>query len=167
MTLDAALVLIGATPNAAYYEHAADAPCVLYFDIDRKTDDDPADVLSSNVLWIRELLEESGHTYENADVRILDGSRPGKASFHVLIRSLCLPNDAARRALQRVIRSRLASVPSDVDPSPYCRNALLRTPLSSKMGVGVPLRPLGGHPLREYMLNAVPEVGLPIYATTA
>ena len=79
MTLDAAIQLICATPDAAYYEHAADSPCVLYFDVDRKTDDDTADVLSSNVLWIRELLEESGHTYDDADVRILDGSRPGKA----------------------------------------------------------------------------------------
>ena len=167
MTLDAAIQLICATPNASFYEHAADSPCVLYFDIDRKTDDDTAEVLSSNVLWIRELLEESGHAYETADVRILDGSRPGKASFHVLIRSLCLPNDAARRELQRAIRIRLASVPSDVDANPYCRNALLRTPLSSKRCVGVPLRPLGGHPLREYMINAVPECALPIYNNTA
>jgi hypothetical protein len=165
MSLDTAIQLIGATPNAAYYEHVQDAPCVAYFDIDLKTNDDPTDVLGSNVRWIRELLDESGYAYNEADLRLLDGSRPGKASFHVLIRSLCLPNDAARAALKKAIRARLARVPSDVDPSPYSRNALLRTPLSSKMGVGVPLRPIGGHPLREYMLNAVPDGAIPIHNT--
>ena len=166
LTLEAALELIRATPNAAYYEHAPDAPCVLYFDVDRKSDDDAAAVLAANVAWIRELLGESGYAYDDADVRVLDGCRPGKVSFHVLVRSLVLPDNAARAELQRALRARLATAPSDVDASPYCRNALLRTPLSSKMGVGVPLRPVGEYPLREYMLNAVPEGAAPVYACT-
>ena len=162
-SLHDAVRLIGATPDAAYYEHAADAPCVVYFDIDRKSNDDPAPVLATNMAWIRELLGESGYGASDRDVRVLDGCRPGKVSFHVLVRNLYLRGDAGRAALQCAIRARLAVVASDVDAAPYGRNGLFRTPLSSKMGVSTPLRPVGGHPVHEYMITYVPETAAPLY----
>ena len=89
---------------------------------------------------------------------MLDGCRAGKASFHMLVPSLYLDGDDARRGLARAIRARNRLDASDVDPAPYGRNALLRTIWSSKLGTRAPLRPAEGFARRpdgEYLIGTV------------
>jgi hypothetical protein len=152
------LEIIHGTPNPSLYEHVGDAPCTLYFDVDRKGNDEPRSVLRESLAWIVRFLALAGHAVDPATLLVLDGCRPGKASFHVLVPSLYLAGDAARGGLSRAIRARNALDASDVDPAPYGRHALLRTIWSSKLGTGAPLRPAEGFARRpdgEYLIGTV------------
>lgn len=149
----AVLELIATTSSPCFYEHAADAPRTVYFDIDRKTDDDASEVLAFNVAWIRRFLLSLGHDVAPSEMLVLDGSRRGKASFHVLVPSLVFPGDAARKKFKSALRERLRADESDVDAAPYDKNALLRTIFSSKFGMAAPLVPVR----RGYMCGADEE----------
>ena len=149
----AVLELIASTGSPCFYEHAADAPRTVYFDIDRKTDDDREEVLTFNVEWIRRFLRGIGHEVEASEMLVLDGSRRGKASFHVLVPSLVFPSDAVRKRFKCALRERLRADESDVDAAPYDKNALLRTIFSSKFGIAAPLVPVR----RGYMCGADEE----------
>ena len=164
-----------ATGNAHFYEHMADAPCTLYFDIDAKVAlarERRAEILDANVEWIVGLLGELGHAVARADMRVLDGTRDGKVSFHVLVPRLVLLCDAHRAKLQAAIKRCLERRPSDVDAAPYRRNALLRTPYSSKFGKDAPLVPAAeerdrGYDDAEYMARTVRPDAEPVFAAGA
>jgi len=131
-------------PGSAIYEHADDdEPCTAYFDIDKRGAHDAGAVLAHNLAWIEGLMVEHGHAWDPEDLRVLECCREGKVSFHILLRSVALHGVGGRKGLQRAIKAKLRVSESDVDPAPYGRNALFRTIHSSKLGTGVPLRPLG------------------------
>jgi hypothetical protein len=164
----AVLELVASTGAPSFYEHAADAPRTVYFDIDRKSDDDPSEVLREGVEWIRRFLLSLGHDVGASEMLVLDGSRRGKASFHVLVPSLTFPGDAARKKFKSALRERLRADESDVDPAPYDKNALLRTIFSSKFGMSAPLLPVrrGGYMSgadEEYLITHVRDDAVPVF----
>lgn len=168
------------TRGPALYEHAGDAPCTLYFVVQRETDEKPRAVLRRSLAWIVRFLDaadavgavgagKAGKAGEAETARkvafdphsmlVLSGTRRGSALYHVLVPSLYLADHDARAGISTALRAYNALEASDVDAEAYGPRAMLRTIGSSELGARCPLRPIEEYPSRpddeEYLINTI------------